>query len=338
MPASKAAKVAEDLVETLLVSEAAKEMGLRVTDEELIEAVRDWLTAEQGEFSGEAYSNTVRYGLGTTRQKFEGLLTRELLRRKMVRLVAAQAAVSPAEVDFISKQMTTKVALQYVKVDAATVASSIVVSDSDAQQFAKDNGDKITAEYTAREKEFNKGEQVLLTGIFKKAPFPAQIDAENDPTKKAELQAKRDDAKAALDQVLVALKAEAADAAARAAAAQAANAEGAEGADVPAPPAVEKKDLFAAKAAEISDDATASSNGKFPQPLTAEALSRYPYGETVSNAAFALAPGQVSAVVEVNRGFWLVRLEEKLRLFANPGGSGCELADTSANGKSPCKN
>ena len=163
--------------------------------------------------------------------------------------------------------------------------SSIVVSDSDAQQFAKDNGDKITAEYTAREK-LNKGEQCCSRDL-QKAPFPAQIDAENDPTVPNSSQ--RDDAKAVFDQVLVALKAEAADAAARAAAAQAANAEGAEGADVPLPQQWKRK-TFAAKAGDSTTTLLPTENST---ALTAEAPSRYLYGETVSTLLwFWLRTGQ----------------------------------------------
>jgi len=320
---TKAGKVAKDLVETFLVSQEAERVGLRVTDAELLAAVKNWITTEQGEFSAEIYSNTIRYGLGTTRQKFEGLVTKELLRRKLVQLVAAQGSVDPNEVNYYAGLLTDKVVVEYAKVDADAVKALIAVSAAEAAEYAKANPEKITAEYEKRTAEFNQPEKVQLSGIFKKAPFPAQIENEKDPTKKAELEGTRADAKASLEAIAADLNAAAAAAAAeKKAAEEAAKAaalaaeNGEEVAEAPAAPAAEAKDLFAEKAGEASDDASKTAGGKFSVPLSKEALGRYPYGESVAEAAFALAPGEISTVVEVNRGFWLLRMESKVAAFS----------------------
>ena len=320
----KAAKVANDLVESVLVSQEATAMGLRVTDQELAAAVKEWMVAEQGEFTSEIYSNTIRYGLGTTRQKFEGLLSRELLRRKLVQVVANQGVVDPAAVDYYSALLNSTVTLRYAKIDAATVESSVSVNAGEAAAYAKANPEKIKEAYTARQAEFNQDKKVLLSGIFKKAPFPAQIENEADPAKKAELTASRAAAKAALDAIAAELnadakaKAEAAatQSAAAAAARAAATAENGEPAALVAAPVVPDTDLFKAKASTESEDATKTNGGAFAAPLTKASLARYPYGENLAEAAFNLEAGATSEVIEVNRGFWILRSESTVAAFS----------------------
>ena len=83
---AKARKVVDDMIESWIASEKAAELGLRVSDQELTEAIIQWVTREQGEFTATRYENVIRYGLKTSKSHFETFVRRELLRNKLVPL------------------------------------------------------------------------------------------------------------------------------------------------------------------------------------------------------------------------------------------------------------
>lgn len=205
-------KVVDELVETYLVSDAALEMGFGVSDEELSEAIIQQLFPADAEFDEESYTRYVRYGLKTTKAEFENFTRRELLRRKFIDYLTAFANPDPTLVDYYFKQMNEKVVLSYVDVDPKVVAEVIEVSDEDAQKFAGENAEKIKTYYDEHPAEFKKAERVRLRGIFKTAPFLAQIEREEDATRKTELETQRSDAKTKIYGVLAQLGAEAAPA------------------------------------------------------------------------------------------------------------------------------
>ena len=167
---------------------------------------------------------------------------------------------------------------------------------------------------------FNKAERVSVRGIQFRAANRARIEGESDAAEKAKLQKERDDARAKADAAWAQL------AGANAAAPEAPKAEAgdAKAGEAPQKDAADKAEAnppgiaidlqaFETLASEQSDHgATKEAGGLFDEPRDRERLSRYPFGKEIVDPIFALEPGQMTRVIEVDTGFWIVRLEAKL--------------------------
>jgi hypothetical protein len=68
----------------------------------------------------------------------------------------------------------------------------------------------------------------------------------------------------------------------------------------------------AAVTANSDHGPTKEAGGLFDEHRDRERLGRYPFGQEVVDPIFALQAGQMSGVIEVDTGFWILRLEEKL--------------------------
>ncbi|MEZ4266306.1 MAG: SurA N-terminal domain-containing protein [Myxococcota bacterium] len=342
----KSEKVMYDLAETLLVAAEARAAGLSVSDQELSErllADDGWFDPKTGEFLRERYESFVRFQLGTSPARFEGFLRDEMLREKLISVLVAGVGVSDAELAFHRKASGEKVDLELVVVDAAAAAPLVAVSDEILAPWLAANQDKVSAYYDEHSAEYNKAERVVVRGIQVKATNRAVIERETDETKKAELQKERDDARAKAETALGELKAAAPAAPAPAppvpaeqpaaapegeapAVAEGEAVEGAEGeeapAAAPAPVAVAPAapvegtvavEAFEAAATTYSDHAaTKEDGGLFPEPRTKDEMGRWPFGTEAADAVFALQPGQISGVIEVDSGFWILRVDSRL--------------------------
>ena len=380
----KAEKVMQDVVETYLVAQKATDLGFRVSDEELARRVlqESWRDPETGRIDPKTYDNFVRYGLRTSKSRFEDFMRREILREKLIATLTAHVKSDPAEIAWYASQMGEKVNLEYVELDAGALAPLVTVSDADVADWLKANEAKAKSWYDEHLAEFEKPERVALHGIFKKAPLKVLIERQEDAAKKAEMETQRATARAGAEAVLAQVRlaepaggavpgpsqaetpqpeagapaeaapaeaapadaapaeaapadaapadaapadaapAEAApaDAApAEAAPAEAAPAEAApaEAAPVEAAPAeaapAEAGPTFESLAEKESDHAESKAKGGAIAGEKSKAeLSSWPFGAAVADAAFSLAPGRASDVIEVDGGFWIIRVDAKL--------------------------
>ncbi len=333
VPPLKTEKVMNELIETFLVSDIARSYGLDVSDEELSDAIAKRMGFKDGQFDEERYRNFVRYGLKTAMHRYEEFERRELLRDRFADLLARQAIVDPKEVDRYFEDMYDQVSLRYVLLTPEVVGPHVAVNDADVSKWLADHEADAKKYYDDHPAEFHKPERVVLRGIFRKAPFKALIDRIDDEDKKAELISKRDEARTKAlelhDELAAALE-------------EAGSSEPAQG-DAPAQGDEEKaSDGSAAKAGTNSDqgsdgaastatnpiaalrgaftklapdnsehDASASEGGLLG-PKSRKELSVYPFGKALADAAFSLEPGQLSDVIEVDGGFWVITVDEKL--------------------------
>ncbi len=325
----KSEKVMYDLVETLLVAAEARKAGLHVSDQELSDrllADDGWFDPKTGEFMRDRYESFVRFQLGTSPARFEGFLRDEMLREKLISVLVAGVGVSDAELAFHRKASGEKVDLELVIVDAAAAAPLVSVPSEALTQWLAKNQDAISDYYDSHSTDYNKAERVVVRGIQVKATNRAVIERETDETKKAELDKEREEARAKAETALAELKAAAPAPAPAPSEPPAAAPEGdapaaAEGDAAPAVPApaaapvegtVSVEAFEAAVTATSDHAATKDSGGLFPEPRTKDEMGRWPFGTEAADAVFALQPGQISGVIEVDSGFWILRVDQRL--------------------------
>lgn len=315
----KVEKAMADLVESVLVADAARDAGLDVSDAELTKRLitDDWFD-EDGQFRRDDYNNFVRFQIGTSNSRFEEFVRNEILRERMITMLVGGVQVSNAELDFHHAAENEKIDLSIIAVTDEMASSMVPVTAEEITTWATGNAEAIKGYFEKNADEFNKPERYVVRGIQIKAANRALLNLEKDEEKKKKMADERTAARVRAEVVLATLNAaavvpeptvEEAKKAKKAKRAQKKDTAEEAPAVVPTVPV----EVFAKAVADSSDhSATKAMGGVFEQPRSKEALGRWPFGAEVADAVAALAPGQVTALIEVDSGFWMLRLDSKL--------------------------
>jgi peptidyl-prolyl cis-trans isomerase D len=278
----------DQLITATLFRQEAQKLGLQATDEELRDAItRIPVFQVDGRFSKEQYLRTLQANRRSPGE-FEEAQREQVLNTKLQDLITAGAHVSSTEVRERYRHDNERVNLRYVKVSADSFAPSITPTDAEIEAYYNANKE------TFREPERARIEYVLFAAKALGAQITpsdediqARYDANPDDYRKPEevharhilfkippngTPEQKDAARAQATDVLKQLEA---------------------GGD------------FAALAQQHSQDGTASSGGD---------LGWFGRGRMVpqfEQAAFTLAPGSLSNIVETQFGFHIIKVEEK---------------------------
>ncbi|MFQ5667153.1 MAG: SurA N-terminal domain-containing protein [Candidatus Binatia bacterium] len=285
----------DQIIQTTLLDQEARRLGLRVTETELRDSIATLPAfAPNGRFSKNLYLRTLRAN-NITPGEFEDGQRNELLVRKLQDLILAGVHVSDAELRKRYEFENEKVDLRFIKLDAATFVPAVTLKDADVRAYY----DKHQGEF--REPERLRAEYVLyapdkftakvqLTDAMIQRYYDTHIP---DFTKPERVHARHILFKVAPD-TSAALKAEVRSKA------EAVLQKVKAGGD------------FAALAREYSDDPNAAQGGD---------LGWLAHGKTVQpfeEAAFALAPGATSDIVESPFGFHIIKVEAKEEAHSQP--------------------
>lgn len=304
-----------DLIETVLVSQAAEEAGIRISDsamsKRLIGTFDYWYDEDTGEFDPDKYDRMVRFQIGASPTRFESLVRMDIQREAMITLLVGGLDITESELQFHQKASGEKVDLEYAAIDAEMASALVKADEAAVSAWLPANQEKVEAFYKENTKRFEKAERVRLHGIQFRAANRARLEGETDEAEKAKLQKERDDARAKAE---AAYKKLAGELEVPAALAAAPSAEG-EKKEAPAKGKGIAVDLaaFEAAARESSEHGpTKELGGLFEEARDRERLGRYPFGKEVVEPVFAMEAGQMSGVIEVDTGFWILRVESKL--------------------------
>ena len=121
--AASQAQALKGLVLLHLLAHQAQELGLRVSDEELRDYIKDPLRnaeyqvfyGNRGSFSGGYYKRYIENQLRVSRMRYEEFKRTELLAKKYLELVEMQVGTLPGEVEALDALRNRKANLKYVK-------------------------------------------------------------------------------------------------------------------------------------------------------------------------------------------------------------------------------
>jgi peptidyl-prolyl cis-trans isomerase D len=279
----KVRKVVDDLTETLLVSEAALEMGLRVSPEE----IRDRILAEftdpsTGKFRKETYQNFVRYGLRSSMGRFEEFVRREILREKMIALITAPVVVTEREAREVALRSGTTRSYAYLEVAPTLLAKALRPTVQEAASWLAENEAAARKHFEDNEAAYQVAEgydfHVIKYAAASRGILATIDDAETRRTLAASRTDARDRAKAAV-------------------------------AEVSAKPVDGRVAAFEALARAGSDEATSRDRGgRFETALEAASVSAL-LDPAVAEVLAGLEPGEMSDVIEGDAGFFVVVLD-----------------------------
>ncbi|MBI3770310.1 MAG: SurA N-terminal domain-containing protein [Deltaproteobacteria bacterium] len=279
----------DDLVNDMLLKREARRLGLQVTDDEVREAILNVPNFRSGDrFDRTRYLAALR-ATRTTPAEFEESQRESLLISKLENLLTDGITVSDREIRDLFALDHDTIDVTFVKVPYAKYFGAATVTEAEVGEY-----------YEKNREVFRQPERVTLTYV---AYTPKDLEASvavGDESVAAYYDAHQSDYEtpetAHLREILFVVPADA-DAATRAAmraTAESVLAEAKGGGD------------FAALARAHSGD-----------PLTKDAggdlgsVERGKLDTAIDDAAFALEPGQVSDLVEISRGFAIVKVEEK---------------------------
>jgi len=151
----------EELIQQRLLLQAARELGLQVTDEELMQGIaRNPAFQAAGQFNKNIYEQALR-GQGLTPGEFEARQRDALVIRKLQDLIQDAIPVTSAEVEERYRVDNEEIALDFVRLKTDDFVQSVEVGDEEIKAYYDGNGSllreplKVKARYLAyRVKDF----------------------------------------------------------------------------------------------------------------------------------------------------------------------------------------
>jgi parvulin-like peptidyl-prolyl isomerase len=280
------ARAMNEYVESLFVAQEADKLGIQVSDRQVNERILD----EQSFFKDGKFQEDVFYrylqSLGVSQDQYKELVRREMLRERVIDLIASLTTVADGEVEGLAKAMNETVRFDYVAVDPDNITPITPVTDADIAEAAKDAA-AVKKYYDENKADFNKEARAKVRALLVSAKTPAEIAAATD--NKAELEKARADALTKVTDLrtqIVAAETGATDALAA------------------------KRDKFAELAKANSADEETKAGGGLLDELAISILIESKFEKTVADAALKLAQGELSQVIEGEKGLWLVFADE----------------------------
>ena len=133
------------LIDLKLMAQKAKELGFRITDEELSETIRSNPAFQvDGQFIGaEAYKSYVEQGLKETVGEFESKYREELLAQKLVNFIGTTAKVTDEELLNLYKMQNEKVNVYFVTFSPENFMGSFSLTEEEIKKYYSEHKDKF---------------------------------------------------------------------------------------------------------------------------------------------------------------------------------------------------
>jgi peptidyl-prolyl cis-trans isomerase D len=136
-----ASQVLDQMIFQRAVQYEAERLGIRVTDDEETEQIREMLPSawEGGVWQKDRYASEVQTNTQMSVEEFENALRDEMLMNKFRELVTDGVTVSPAEVEQQFRWRNEKVKIAYALIKPGDLASSIHPSDAELSAWFAQN-------------------------------------------------------------------------------------------------------------------------------------------------------------------------------------------------------
>lgn len=132
-------RAAQSLIERAEVRYEAGRMGLKVSDEEVRDELRNGQYKQiffpGGTWIGQQKYDELLRDNNTTIEEFERGLHDDLLSRKLFNTITASVSVSPTEIEAAYKDQNTKVKFQYAILDLATLQKDIKPTEAELKAY-----------------------------------------------------------------------------------------------------------------------------------------------------------------------------------------------------------
>src|SRR5712664_2866855 len=136
------------LIDQELIAQQADDLGIRVGDTEVADAIaRSPQFQQDGTFSFDYYKRLVENGYGMSVKRFEEAYRRDLLRGKVVQAAIAGANVSEDEVKAAYAAQHESAAISWVRFNPFMFRDAATATDAEAEEYIKAHGEEIAKKY-----------------------------------------------------------------------------------------------------------------------------------------------------------------------------------------------
>jgi peptidyl-prolyl cis-trans isomerase D len=133
-------QVLDGMIDRILRLEAAKRLSLRVTDAEVAAAVLAFPELqENGHFMGDVKYERFLRANGYTPERFEEEVREGLVLQKYATMVKASILVPDKEIQREFSNRNEKATIEYIKIPAAKLESTVTVNDADLKAYLEKN-------------------------------------------------------------------------------------------------------------------------------------------------------------------------------------------------------
>ncbi|MCK6519017.1 SurA N-terminal domain-containing protein [Myxococcota bacterium] len=165
-------RVLTQLIQDMLVLEEAKRLGIEVSDDEIKRSIARIFKGDDGKYSKEQYE-TYLTRTGTSASSFERQLYEDMLRSKVMAIVAQGARVSEQEVKRRFIEQETRLTLVYTRIPAAAFYPAIDIPQAELDAFIASSADRIKTTYDAQfDRRFNDPRKATLRTILLRTDLP----------------------------------------------------------------------------------------------------------------------------------------------------------------------
>src|SRR5204862_7917308 len=132
------------LVDQELIAQQADDLGIRVSDAEVADAIaKSPQFPQDGAFNFDYYKRLVENGYGMSIKRFEEAYRRDLLRGKVVQAAIAGANVSDDEVKAAYAAQHEGAAISWVRFNPFMFRDTATATDAEAEEYMKAHGAEI---------------------------------------------------------------------------------------------------------------------------------------------------------------------------------------------------
>jgi peptidyl-prolyl cis-trans isomerase D len=167
------------LLRRALLADAAEDLGLRVSDEEIRHYLKriPGTVDDSGRLDKERLTYNAERNFGTVK-RFEEALRDDLLIQKILRLLSESVAVSESEVRDSLRHPRRKVSIAFVRFDGSEPPEDLEVSDARLEAFLASDAERVRKTYDERSEQYNRPEEVRARHILVRLPEDADEAAE----------------------------------------------------------------------------------------------------------------------------------------------------------------
>jgi peptidyl-prolyl cis-trans isomerase D len=162
--------VLEQLVSRELLFQLGTKHQLSVGAKTLAEEIKERVFGKEADFNKEEYVRRVNAFFQSTVSQFEQQVAKELVAEQMANLLGTAVSISDAEAMTAFKDRSTKVAIEFVKINPQTFAVSRTFSADEIKRFQDEHGKKINDYYNEHIGEYVKEAEIRASHILIKVP------------------------------------------------------------------------------------------------------------------------------------------------------------------------
>lgn len=196
------AQTLSTLVDSVVLAQSAKDLGLLVSDSEIQKLVIDSpsFRNESGSFDLDAFKNYTAWEYGSE-ANFLANIRQDMLRQKMVSLLYDQATVSPAEARLAALYALEQVRIGYVQLSLETLPPGEVVDEEAVADYLEQNRDSIQVVYNDSINLYSQPERVHARHILVEVAQEADAETVSEAQTRIEAALERINSGEAFDEV-----------------------------------------------------------------------------------------------------------------------------------------